>query len=129
MSTYAMTTVTEGDFTTAVEAVTNGLQMQGFGILTEIDVRKTMKTKLGVEIPDYRILGACNPPFAYAALKAEELAGVFLPCNVVVHDLGNHEIEITAIDPVAAMASVSNPRLQAVAEQIRERLERVINEV
>jgi len=129
MGTYGITSVTERSFEETVDLVVAALQNEGFGVLTDIDVKNTLHDKLGVNIPKYRILGACNPPYAYAALKAEDLAGVFLPCNVVVHELREDEIEVTAIDPVAATTAVTNPRLQAVAWKIKERLEQVMAQI
>jgi uncharacterized protein (DUF302 family) len=112
-------------FADAVARVTEALQQQGFGILTEIDVQATLKKKLDVEFRPYLILGACNPPFAYQALQQEERIGLMLPCNVIVQDkLG--EIEISAVDPIASMQAVDNPGLHGIAEQVRDRLQAVI---
>ncbi|NQT63739.1 MAG: DUF302 domain-containing protein [Candidatus Marinimicrobia bacterium] len=124
-----MTSVSERSFDETVDMVTEELKIAGFGVLTDIDVKSTLNEKLGVDIPRYRILGACNPQYAYVALKTEDHAGLFLPCNVVVHELGKNEVEVTVLDPVAAMQAVSNPRLKAVAWQVREKLEAVIERI
>jgi uncharacterized protein (DUF302 family) len=102
------------------------LQSEGFGIITEIDMRETLKKKLGVEIRRYRILGACNPNFAYEALGADLDVGVMLPCNVVVYEGDNGRAVVTTIDPVAAMASHGSPALTDLAAKVRARLENVL---
>lgn len=111
----------------AIAKVTAELKKDGFGILTEIDVKETLKKKLDVDFRNYMILGACNPPFAYEALKSEKLIGLMLPCNVVVQEADNGKTEVSAIDPLASMQAVENPELGKVAEQIRSKLEAVIN--
>lgn len=111
----------------AIAKVTAELKKDGFGILTEIDVKETLKKKLDVDFRNYMILGACNPPFAYEALKSEKLIGLMLPCNVVVQEADNGKTEVSAIDPLASMQAVENPKLGKVAEQIRSKLEAVIN--
>ena len=113
-------------FEEAVTRTMNALKQEGFGVLTEIDVSETLKKKLGVDFPSYRILGACNPALAYEALKLESHVGTMLPCNVVVRDAGRGEIEVAAIDPVASMQAIDNPALQQAAAQVRAKLERVI---
>ena len=113
-------------FDEAVSKVTDALQREGFGILTEIDVQATLKKKLDVEFRPYRILGACNPSLAYRALQSEPMIGAMLPCNVVVQDHGDGEVDVSAVDPVASMASVDNPELGAVAEEVRGRLRSII---
>jgi uncharacterized protein (DUF302 family) len=114
-------------FAEAVARVTEELKKEGFGILTQIDVRETLKKKLDVEFREYRILGACNPPFAYQALKAEDKIGLMLPCNVIVQESGEDTTEVAAIDPVASMSAVENDRLRSIADQVRAKLERVID--
>src|SRR5215468_8635783 len=96
-------------FEEAVARTTDALKREGFGIITQIDVRETLKTKLGVDFPAYRILGACNPTLAYEALKLESKVGTMLPCNVVVRDAGGGDTEIAAIDPVTSMHAIDNP--------------------
>jgi len=112
-------------FEEAIEKVTEALKSEGFGILTEIDVKETLK-KMDVDFRPYRILGACNPPFAYKALQAEDKIGVMLPCNVIVQESENG-VEIAAVDPVASMQAIDNPKLGAIAAEIRQRLQRVID--
>ncbi len=113
-------------FDAALEKVRQALGSEGFGVLTEIDVRETMKKKLGREFRNYRILGACNPPFAWEALQVEERIGLLLPCNVVVQETADGKVEAAAIDPVASMERVGHDRLKAVAEQVRAKLKKVI---
>ncbi len=114
------------DFGEAVSRVTESLQKEGFGILTQIDVSDTLKKKLDVEFRNYRILGACNPPFAYQALQAEDKVGTMLPCNVIVQEITKGEIEIAAVDPIASMQAINNPELQKIAQTIGEKLKSVI---
>jgi uncharacterized protein (DUF302 family) len=113
-------------FDEAVSRVKDELKREGFGILTEIDVQDTLKKKLNVDFRKYRILGACNPPFAYQALQTEDKIGTMLPCNVIVQELEQGNVEVAAIDPVASMRAVSNPKLQGVAEQVQAKLKKVI---
>ena len=113
-------------FDDAVARTVDALKKEGFGVLTEIDVRETLKKKIGVDFPNYRILGACNPALAHEALKLESKVGTMLPCNVVVRDAGGGQTEIAAIDPVASMQAIDNPELKRAAEQVRTKLERVI---
>ncbi|MBD3223126.1 MAG: DUF302 domain-containing protein [Caldithrix sp.] len=116
----------EWDFNEAIDKVTAALKEEGFGILTEIDVQNTMKQKLDVDFRNYRILGACNPPFAHQALEVEDKIGAMLPCNVIVQDADNGKVEIAAVDPIASMQAIDNPQLNTVAETIRNKLRRVI---
>lgn len=109
-------------FEQVLQRVREALAEQGFGVLTEIDVRATLKKKLDVDFRNYRILGACNAPFAYKALQAEDKIGTMLPCNVVVQQISDDEVEIAAVDPLASMQAVENPALQPVAEEVREKL-------
>jgi len=113
-------------FEQAVSRVTEALQKEGFGILTEIDVKATLKKKLDVDFPPYRILGACNPHLAYQALKAENKIGAMLPCNVLVQEKGG-EVEVSAVDPVASMQAVENTSLAGVAESVQTKLRSVID--
>ncbi|HSO20957.1 MAG TPA: DUF302 domain-containing protein [Desulfosarcina sp.] len=124
--TYYVNRQIEATFDDAVDRVTQALEKEGFGILTDIDVGATLKKKLGVDFRPYRILGACNPPFAYKALKAEDKIGTMLPCNVIVQEAGDGQVELAAIDPVASMQAVDNPALREIAETIRDRLKRAI---
>ena len=125
MSYYFARTL-DAPFDQAVERVTGALKQEGFGVLTQIDVRETLHKKLGVEFRPYRILGACNPALAHEALQVEDKVGTMLPCNVVVQDLGKAGVEVAAIDPVASMAAIDNPRLREAAGRVREKLKRVI---
>ncbi len=114
-------------FEEAVARVTEALKKDGFGVLTEIDVKETLKKKLNVDFRKYKILGSCNPPFAYKALQAEDKIGLMLPCNVIVQELQGGKVEVAAIDPVASMAAVDNPELRDVGEQVRAKLKTVID--
>jgi uncharacterized protein (DUF302 family) len=116
-------------FDKAITAVTEELKKEGFGILTDIDVKATLKKKLDVEFRKYRILGACNPPFAYKALQAEDKIGAMLPCNVIVQEISDGKVEVTAIDPLASMQAVENPALKAIAAEISSKLKKVIDRV
>ena len=116
-------------FEEAVRRATEVLKQEGFGIITEIDVRDTLKKKINVDFRDYRILGACNPRLAHEALQIEDKVGTMLPCNVVVQDLGQGKTEIAAIDPVASMQAIDNPRLKEAAEGVRAKLKRAIESV
>ena len=113
-------------FDEAIEKVTEALKNEGFGILTEIDVQATLKKKLNVDFRPYKILGACNPPFAYEALKLEVKIGTMLPCNVIVQEQADGIIEVSAIDPVASMGAIGNPELVVIAEQVQEKLKKVM---
>jgi uncharacterized protein (DUF302 family) len=114
-------------FDEAVERVKAELKKDGFGVLTEIDVQKTLREKIGVDFRPYRILGACNPSFAYKALMAEDKIGTMLPCNVIVQELGPGRTEVAAIDPLASMAAVKNEDLGAVGLEVREKLRAVVD--
>lgn len=113
-------------FDQAIKRVTEELKKEGFGVLTEIDMKETLKKKLDVDFRNYRILGACNPPFAYKALQAEGKIGTMLPCNVVVQDAGDGKVEIAAVDPVASMQAVENTDVKKVASEIRLKLKAVL---
>lgn len=124
---YYFSRVLDSTFDDAVQRATAALQREGFGVLTQIDVRDTLQKKLGVAFRDYRILGACNPALAHEALQFEDKVGTMLPCNVVVQDAGNGKVEVAAIDPVASMQAIDNARLREAAGRVREKLERVVN--
>jgi len=126
MSYYYNKTV-NGTFSNVIEKVTGLLSKEGFGILTEIDIQQTLKKKLNVDFKKYKILGACNPPFAYKALVAEDKIGTMLPCNVIVQELGENTIEVAAVNPLASMQAVNNTGLIEVAEKVSEKLKKVIN--
>ena len=126
MSYYIAKTLDTGMDET-LSRVIDALKQEGFGVLTQIDVKATMKEKLGVDFRDYRILGACNPTLAHEALQLEDKVGTMLPCNVVVQSIGPDRTEVAAIDPVASMQAIDNPRLKQAAKQVRAKLSRVID--
>lgn len=125
--TYHFSKVLAIPFDQAILKVTEALKKEGFGILTEIDVRETMKKKLEVEFRNYKILGACNPSLAYQALQAEDKIGMMLPCNVIVQQHSESEVEVSAVDPVVSMQAIENAQLGKVAEQVRSKLKEVID--
>lgn len=114
-------------FDEAVQAVTDALKVEGFGVISEINMHEKLKEKLGVDFKRYIILGACNPPLAYKALRAEEKIGTMLPCNVLVIEQGQNVIEIAAVNPVASMQAITNPALGDVALEVTNKLKRVID--
>jgi len=114
------------NFEKATSRAKEELKNEGFGILTEIDVTETLKRKLNVDFPNYTILGACNPPFAYRALQAEPHIGVMLPCNVIIRELEDGKTEVAAVDPLASMQAIQNEELQSIAHEIRMKLKKVI---
>ncbi len=123
---YYFSNILNTSFDEAVLKVTEELKKEGFGILTDIDVQATLKKKLNVDFKKYRILGACNPPFAYQALQVEDKIGTMLPCNVIVQEYTAGEVEVAAVDPVASMMAIENPKLRIVAEQVQMKLKRAI---
>lgn len=125
MSYYFAKTLVLG-FDDAVRRATDALKQEGFGIITEIDVKETLKKKINVDFRNYRILGACNPTLAHEALQIEDKVGTMLPCNVVVQDLGGGRTEVAAIDPVASMQAIDNPRLRQAAERVQALLKKVV---
>lgn len=127
MNYYNSKKIQNISFDKAIEKVTEALKLEGFGILTEIDIKETLKKKLDVNFRPYKILGACNPPFAYKALLADKNIGTMLPCNVVVQKTEDGMIEISAVDPVASMSGVNNPELAGIAGEIKTKLERVVS--
>jgi len=127
--TYYFSKILKTGFDEALRRTTEALKREGFGIITEIDVRDTLKKKLDVDFRNYRILGACNPKLAYEALRLEDKVGTMLPCNVVVAETGDGGIEVAAIDPVASMAAIDNPRLKQMADEVREKLRRMVADV
>lgn len=125
--TYYFTKILATDFDTAIAKVTEELKKEGFGVLTEIDVKDTMKKKLDVDFRRYRILGACNPAYAYKALTAEPHIGTMLPCNVIVQEYEKNKIEVSAVDPVASMMAIKNDQLGSVAMEVQSKLKKVID--
>ena len=126
MMAYYFNTMLPGPFDEAVARTVAALKEEAFGIITEIDVQKTLLEKIGVAFRKYRILGACNPKLAHQALQLEDKIGTMLPCNVVVQDLPDGRVEVAAIDPVASMQAIDNPQLKEAAAQVSEKLKRVI---
>lgn len=126
---YYFSKIVDDTFDNTIEKVTNALSKEGFGVLTEIDVKATLKKKLDVDFKQYKILGACNPPFAYKALSAEDKIGTMLPCNVIVIEQPENKIEVAAIDPIASMMAVKNPSLEPIAIEIQNKLKNVIESI
>ena len=126
---YYISKVSNLGFEETLSKVENELKQEGFGVLTEIDVQATLKKKLDVDFKKYKILGACNPPIAHKALSTEDKIGVLLPCNVIVEENDEKEIEVAAINPMEAMASVKNNTLAEIANDVTERLQRVIDRI
>jgi uncharacterized protein (DUF302 family) len=125
MAYYFSKTLPAG-FDEAVQRTTEALKREGFGIITEIDVKKTLKDKIGVDFRNYRILGACNPKLAHEALQLEDKIGTMLPCNVVVQDVGGGKTEVAAIDPVASMQAIDNQKLYEAATRVQTMLKQFI---
>lgn len=123
---YHISKTLAGDFDDVVDRATEALAAEGFGVLTQIDVRATLKKKLDVDFRPYLILGACNPGYAHQALLAEDKVGTMLPCNVVVQEHDGGEIEVSAVDPIASMASIDNPALGEMASEVQAKLRKVI---
>lgn len=126
MSYYFNTTLKNTSFEDALEKVTAELKKEGFGVLTEIDVKETLKKKIDVEFKKYKILGACNPHFAHKALTKEDKIGVLLPCNVVVEENDKGEIEVSAVDPIASMQAAENEDLRGIATEVQEKMKKII---
>ena len=126
---YYFNKTINGTFEEVIDKVTKELQEEGFGILTEIDVKETLKKKLDVDFNKYRILGACNPPYAHKALLAEDKIGTMLPCNVIVQEIEAGVIEVAAVNPMASMQAVENEKLNDVASEITAMLENVIEKI
>jgi uncharacterized protein (DUF302 family) len=126
MSYYFSKTV-EGNFEDIVEKTSEALKKEGFGVLTDIDVMTTLKKKLDVDFKKYRILGACNPPFAFKALQVEDKIGTMLPCNVVVQEIKSGQIEVAAVDPMSSMQAVENSALGEIAKEVQAKLIRVVD--
>lgn len=123
---YAFTKTLDMPFDAAISHVTEALKGKGFGVLTTIDVKATMKAKIDKDIAPYTILGACNPGFAYKAIQAESLIGTMLPCNVVVREIDGGKIEVAGVDPIASMQAIENPALGAVATEVQGLMKEVI---
>jgi len=128
MEYYFSKTIADS-FDNAIQKVTEALKAEGFGILTEIDLKATLKKKLDVDFYNYKILGACNPPYAYKALLAEDKIGTMLPCNVIVQEKEAGKVEVSAVDPAASMQAIENNKLAAIAKEIRASLQKVIEQL
>jgi uncharacterized protein (DUF302 family) len=128
MAYYFSKTLVAG-FDEAVQRTIEALKREGFGIITEIDVKQTLRTKIGVDFRNYRILGACNPNLAHEALQLEDKIGTMLPCNVVVQDVGGGKTEVAAIDPVASMQAIDNAQLREAAKRVQGLLKRAIEKL
>lgn len=124
---YYFCTELDMPFDEVIALVTEQLKTEGFGVLTDIDVKATLKKKLGAEFRNYRILGTCNPPFAHQALLAEDKIGIMLPCNVIVQETSTGSVEVAAVDPIASMQAIENPDLGEVAVEVQVRLKRVVD--
>ncbi len=124
---YYFSKTIAGSFSDAIQKVKEALKKEGFGVLTEIDLKATLKEKLDVDFYNYTILGACNPAFAYQALTAEDKIGTMLPCNVIVQEKTAGRVEVSAVDPSASMQSVENKKLEEIAAAVRAKLQRVID--
>jgi len=124
---YYFSKILEIPFDDAIAKFAEELKKEGFGIITEIDVKDTLKKKLNVDFKKYKILGACNPSFAFQALQVEDKIGTMLPCNVIVQEIQSGKTEVAAIDPIASMQAVENPKLSAVAKQVQGKLKTVID--
>ena len=125
MTTYAFSTTITGSFPAALAKVREALKAEGFGVLTEIDVAATFKTKLGIDSRPYNILGACNPQFAHQAIEADPDIGLLLPCNIIVREEANGQVTVGFMDPAAMLGMVGNPRVTAIGEAVRVKLARV----
>ena len=124
---YYFSATMDVPFNDAIDKVIDELKKEGFGVLTDIDVKATLKKKLDVDYHKYRILGACNPLFAYKALQAENKIGTMLPCNVIVQETENGKVEVAAVDPVASMQAIQNLELRDIANQVQAKLKKVID--
>jgi len=123
---YYISKKIDATFEQAIDEVKEALAIQGFGVLSEINIHEKLKEKLDVDFRRYTILGACNPTYAYKALQNEDKIGTMLPCNVVIQELGKNVIEVAAIDPIASMMAIENPKLAKIAGEIKGKLEKVI---
>lgn len=123
---YYFSKVIKKEFNTAVSIVSEELKKEGFGVLTEIDVQQTLKKKLDVNFRKYKILGACNPQFAYEALLVERNIGTMLPCNVIIQEREDGQTDVTVVDPVSSMKAIENNHLHEIAKKVREKLKKVI---
>ncbi len=124
---YCFSKVLDSEMAPAIEKVTEALKAKGFGVLTEIDVKATLKKKIDVDFRPYHILGACNPSFAHKALLAEDKIGTMLPCNVIIQEIAPGKVEVSAVDPMASMSAVENPALGDIAGEVQAMLKEVVD--
>ena len=124
---YQFSKTLEAPFDDVIARVGEALKREGFGILTDIDVKETLKKKLGIDFRKYRILGACNPPFAHRALQLEDKIGTMLPCNVIVQEHALGQVEVSVVDPVASMQAVENQGLASIAKEVQDKLKGVLD--
>ena len=129
MKGYAFTRTLDTSYENAISKVTEALKQEGFGVLTEIDVKETLKKKLGVDFRKYVILGACNPPYAYRTLQTDLDVGLLLPCNVIVYETDDKKAYVSALNPVSALQVIKNRELRKIAEEVSEKLKRVVDKV
>ena len=126
---YAFNTVLDISYEDAISKVKNALKEEGFGVLTEIDVKETLKKKLGIEFRKYVIMGACNPPYAHRSLEADMDVGLLLPCNVIVYETNDRKAYVEAINPVSALEVIQSQELKSIAEEVSEKLKKVVENV
>jgi len=126
---YYFEKTTNYDFDTSVQRITEELKKEGFGILAEIDMKKTLKEKINIDFKEYKILEACNPPFAYKSLMAEDNIGIMLPCNIVVKAKDNNTVSVSVVNPVSAMQGVNNPEMNLIANEIQAKLKMALSKV
>lgn len=126
---YYFTNITNGSFEAIEAKIMTLLKDEGFGVLTQIDIQQTLKHKLNVDFKKYKILGACNPPFAYEALQAENKIGTMLPCNIVIQEVAPNLIEVSAINPMVSMQAIKNDKLVSIAKNVSAKLENIINRI
>ena len=126
---YYYNTIVNGSFESIEAKVIELLKNEGFGVLTQIDMQQTLKKKLDVDFKKYKILGACNPPFAYKALQVEDKIGTMLPCNIIIQELSPNNIEVSAVNPLITMQTVSNETLKIIAYEVSIKLENIINNI
>ncbi len=126
---YYFSKTVKGNFEDIIDKVSKELEKEGFGVLTDIDLKATFKKKLDVDFQNYRILGACNAPYAHKALAVEDKVGTMLPCNVIVQQLDDNSIEVAAVNPLASMQAIDNSDLKEIADEITEKLKKVISNI
>ena len=129
MREYAFTRILDTSYEDAISRVTAALKEEGFGVLTEIDVKETLKKRLGVDFRKYIILGTCNPPYAHRTLRTDLDVGLLLPCNVMVYETDDQKTSVSAVNPVSALQLIKNSELRKIAEEVSEKLKRVVDKI